>query len=205
MANLGIDLLGRELMPAGFLPVADVVSQWKTTDFVGSLEFIDSLPSSEVFKIRRSNLGFSILPRDTADIATSSNARGTRDILSDVREGSLDIPFDNRYFNPMTDYDPGELQKGAGRVVEEWVPYIDPERPDRRYRVNKETGEIVYVPRTWNKGDVQQGRFVPGFQDALRVAICAKRKLRRLMMFARGKAGFFYRVKHPNPWSWVRC
>lgn len=193
---MAVDELVELLMPSR------EVQLLKSADFKGSLDYIDRLPVRPPLSIKS---GLSILGRD-ADVI--SKAASLSEIAGSLLPAALPlgevIPADNRFWSPG-DYDPGELVSGASRLVDDWIPFNDPEKPGRDYRVNTETGEIVFIPRIHRKGEEARSVSRFRFEDPLHLAICLKRKLRRVMMFAKGKAGFFYRPKNYGPYSRVRC
>lgn len=190
-----------DLLEAELLPSAEYLYERSIPDFSGSLSYIDSLASRSPISLKS---GLSTLGRN-ADVISKAvafnNLQDEIDSISALPRGTTFL-VDNRYFNPMTDFDPGELTPGAGRLQDSLPPpdWKRWEKIERKFRRQLEPG---FNPLR-QKQDV---RIKPGvsFTDALRMAICIKRKLRRVMMFVNGKAGFFYRAKYYNPYSFVRC
>lgn len=167
-------------------------------NFSGSLDYIDRLPvsGSSIF----SNdvvLGYlSGLGRDTDAIANT-------DSRWSVKQGSVlprvNLLTDNRRFNPSTDFDPGELTPGAGRLQDVEMPEVRP--PDwkweEKYR-RKLTGGRQDTFRTRQGSRLQ-------FTDSRRLAICLRRKVRREIAFAFGFGGVFNLPGRFTPYSRVRC
>lgn len=150
---------------------------------LGSLDYIDSLPL--------------ISGRDAVAI---SNVLGVDELLpTEVLPRSAVFTTDNRRYNPTLDYDPGELVSGAARLASDPLPPLDPFRWERKYieRLKGEPGPLAGYRRAHPE--------LVFFTEADRVKICLDRAKRREIMMAKGYAGRFYKPRHFNPYSRVRC
>lgn len=160
----------------------------------GSLAFIDALPTSAVVLSGMAGRNANVVS-NTPGLLLTGDSPDTVLPLPDTNSKP-----DNRRWSPLG-YDPGEIRRGAGRLVDsDWIPYEDPDRPGRRYFVDRDTGEIRFSPRVANKAYRNME-----FSDAAHMWICLQRKIRKMMMFASGRAGYFYKPRRLNPFSKVRC
>lgn len=180
----------------------------KEVDYSGSLDYIDNLNTRPPLTIT------SPMTRgrdaDVVSNALLSNIASSSDNNALPRDSIL--LTDNRRWNPTTDFDPGELVPGASKIQADWIPYTDPDKKGRKYRVNTETGEIIYLPTIHSKEAVYNAasrRFRSDyrlkFDNPYRLTICIKRSIRREVMHALGFSGYFHRPKHWNPYSWIKC
>ena len=160
------------------------------TDYSGSLDFIDSLSTRPPL--------LTVSKRDVL------SARDAFVISNDFDDDSLpqSLPHDNRRFNLTTDFDPGELTKGASRLTHE-IP------PDTWERIHK---RLKPRPLWWTKSYHErplsrQSRLSSRvhFSDPDKLEICIKRRMRREVLGSLGMLGVPWPRRRYSPFSLVRC
>lgn len=165
--------------------LAPSVTTAEEVSYRGSLDYIDSLPTSPVVSF---NPSWYVLGRET-------------DVFSnDVVEIPNSLPRDNRRFNFNTDFDPGEITPGSSRIYDRIATPEEPYTEKEKRRIEATPGYKKANRRPFKRS---VGRLT--FNDPRRLKICIDRKIRREIMHAFGLAGLFYPPIRFGPYSRISC